>query len=84
MHARAVHDPFLQQENPRKLSHARSKEQCEKGRLKKSWRQEEARFSKFPSRVSQIYVLHYMIDHEGKISLEKVFLAVATLGLCKA
>lgn len=83
MHAQVICDPFLQQKNHRKLSHAGNKEQCEKGRLKKSWRQEEARFSKFPSRASQIYVLRYTIDHEVKISLEKVFLAVATTELCK-
>lgn len=53
------------------------------GRLKKSWRQDESRFSKFPNRVSQIYVLLFMIDHEVKIILEKVFLPVATMGLCK-
>lgn len=78
-----VHDPFLQQENTRKHSHARSKEHCEKGRLKKSWRQEDSRFSKSPNRVSQIYILHFMMDHAVKITLEKVFLVVVTMGLCK-
>lgn len=44
---------------------------------------EEVRFFKFPNRVSQMNILHYMIDHKDQINLEKVFVAVTTVGLCK-
>ena len=53
------------------------------GRLKKSCRQEEAEFSIFPHRASQIYAFQHTIDHGVKISLERVFLADAALGLCE-